>query len=165
MQGVSATTFAPDQSTTRAMVVTILYRLAGEPGAPRNIAFADVAPGLWYTDAISWAAANGIVEGYSQDAFGPEDLVTREQLAAILYRYAAYKGADVSGRADLTGYADASAVSDWAREGVSWAVQAGLIQGRSATTLVPAGTSTRAELAAVLSRCAQAAEKPDQTKA
>ena len=156
MQGVSAATFAPDQSTTRAMVVTILYRLEGEPGAPRNIAFADVAPGLWYTDAISWAAANGIVEGYSQDAFGPEDLVTREQLAAILYRYAAYKGADVSGQADLTGYTDASAVSDWAREGVSWAVQAGLIQGRSATTLVPAGTSTRAELAAVLARYLQA---------
>ncbi len=165
MQGVTATTFAPDQSTTRAMVVTILYRLEGEPGAPRNIAFADVAPGLWYTDAISWAAANGIVEGYSQDAFGPEDVITREQLATILRRYAAYKGADVSGQADLTGYTDASAVSGWAREGVTWAVQAGLIQGRSAATLVPGGISTRAELAAVLARYAQAAEEPDQTKA
>ena len=165
MQGVSTATFAPDQSTTRAMVVTILYRLEGEPGAPRNIAFADVAPGLWYTDAISWAAANGIVEGYSQDAFGPDDAITREQLATILYRYAAYKGADVSGQADLVGYTDASAVSDWAREGVTWAVQAGLLQGRSATTLVPTGTSTRAELAAVLARYAQATEEPDQTKA
>ena len=165
MQGVADATFAPDQSTTRAMVVTTLYRLAGEPGAPRNIAFADVTPSLWYTDAVSWAAANGIVEGYSQDAFGPNDAITREQMVTILRRYAAYKGADVSGQADLTGYTDASAVSDWAREGVTWAVQAGLLQGRSATTLVPGGTSTRAELAAVLARCAQAAEEADQTKA
>lgn len=109
-------------------------------------------PGRYYTDAVAWAAANGIVSGYGNGSFGPEDVITREQIAAILYRYAAYKGYDVSGRADLSGYTDRAQVSGYAAEAMAWANAAGLMTGTSASTLTPGGPATRAQAAALLMR-------------
>lgn len=152
MNGTGADTFAPDATTTRAMVVTILYRLDGEPAVTKDIPFADVPAGQWYSNAINWAAANGIVDGYGNGKFGPDDTITREQMAAILYRYASYKGYSVSDLANLTGYTDAASVSEWASTAMRWAVAEGLIEGTSATTLSPSGDSTRAEVATILMR-------------
>ena len=152
MNGTGADTFAPDATTTRAMVVTILYRLDGEPAVTKDIPFADVPAGQWYSNAINWAAANGIVNGYGDDKFGPDDTITREQMAAILYRYASYKGYSVSDLANLTGYTDAASVSEWASTAMRWAVAEGLIEGTSATTLSPSGNSTRAQVATILMR-------------
>ncbi len=137
MNGTGADIFAPDATTTRAMVVTILYRLDGEPAVTENISFADVPAGQWYSNAINWAAANGIVSGYGNDKFGPDDTFTREQMAAILYRYASFKGYSVSDLANLTGYADAAGVSGWASTAMRWAVAKGLISGTGADTLSP----------------------------
>lgn len=152
MNGTGADTFAPDATTTRAMVVTILYRLDGEPAVTKDIPFADVPAGQWYSNAINWAAANGIVDGYGNGKFGPDDTITREQMAAILYRYASYKGYSVSDLANLTGYTDAASVSEWASTAMRWAVAEGLIEGTSATTLSPSGDSTRAQVATILMR-------------
>ena len=134
------------------MVVTILYRLDGEPAVTKDIPFADVPAGQWYSNAINWAAANGIVDGYGNGKFGPDDTITREQMAAILYRYASYKGYSVSDLANLTGYTDAASVSEWASTAMRWAVAEGLIEGTSATTLSPSGDSTRAQVATILMR-------------
>ena len=152
MEGVGSNLFAPDATTTRAMVVTILYRLDGEPAVMKDIPFADVPAGQWYSNAINWAAANGIVDGYGNGKFGPDDTITREQMAAILYRYASYKGYSVSDLANLTGYTDAASVSEWAATAMRWAVAEGLIEGTSATTLSPSGDSTRAQVATILMR-------------
>lgn len=152
MNGTGADTFAPDATTTRAMVVTILYRLDGEPAVTKDVPFADVPAGQWYSNAINWAAANGIVDGYGNGKFGPDDTITREQMAAILYRYASYKGYSVSDLANLTGYTDAASVSEWASTAMRWAVAEGLIEGTSATTLSPSGDSTRAQVATILMR-------------
>ena len=152
MEGVGSNLFAPDATTTRAMVVTILYRLDGEPAVTKDIPFADVPAGQWYSNAINWAAANGIVDGYGNGKFGPDDTITREQMAAILYRYASYKGYSVSDLANLTGYTDAASVSEWAATAMRWAVAEGLIEGTSATTLSPSGDSTRAQVATILMR-------------
>lgn len=152
MAGTAADRFSPDMTTSRAMIVTILYRLEGSPAAAQPSAFTDVAAGQWYTDGVAWANANGIVTGYDNGKFGPNDTITRGQMAAILYRYAAYKGYDVSGRADLSGFADACRVAAYAADSVRWAVQSGLISGTSATTLSPAGSATRAQAAAILTR-------------
>ena len=152
MEGVGGNLFAPDATTTRAMVVTILYRLDGEPAVTKDIPFADVPAGQWYSNAINWAAANGIVDGYGNGKFGPDDTITREQMAAILYRYASYKGYSVSDLANLTGYTDAASVREWASTALRWAVAEGLIEGTSATTLSPSGDSTRAQVATLLMR-------------
>ena len=152
MEGTGATTFAPNATTTRAMIVTILYRLEGEPGVTKDVKFTDVASGQWYSDAINWAATNGIVNGYGENKFGPNDNVTREQMTAILYRYASYKGYNVSGQANLNGYTDANTINDWATNAMRWAVSAGLIQGTSNTTISPVDDSTRAQIATVLMR-------------
>lgn len=152
MEGVGSNLFAPDATTTRAMVVTILYRLDGEPAVTKDIPFADVPAGQWYSNAINWAAANGIVDGYGNGKFGPDDTITREQMAAILYHYASYKGYSVSDLANLTGYTDAASVSEWAATAMRWAVAEGLIEGTSATTLSPSGDSTRAQVATILMR-------------
>lgn len=152
MEGVGSNLFAPDATTTRAMVVTILYRLDGEPAVTKDIPFADVPAGQWYSNAINWAAANGIVDGYGNGKFGPDDTITREQMAAILYRYASYKGYSVSDLANLTGYTDAASVSEWASTAMRWAVAEGLIEGTNATTLSPSGDSTRAQVATILMR-------------
>ena len=151
MQGVSSTAFAPDGTTTRAMIVTILYRLEGSPAAG-PASFSDVAANAWYAAPVRWAASHGIVSGVSATAFSPDAPITREQLAAILSRYAAWKGLDVTGGKDLSAYRDAGDISPYARTSLAWANAAGLITGRDKTTLAPRGTATRAEAATILMR-------------
>ena len=152
MDGVGDSLFAPNSQTTRAQLVTILYRLAGEPAVSGDLPFPDVESGTWYTDAVAWAAENGIVNGVSDTEFAPGDDITREQLAAILYRYAAYQGYDVSQRADLSGFGDASSISPYAQEALSWAHAQGLVLGFEDGSLRPQGTASRAQIAAVLMR-------------
>ena len=152
MDGVGDSLFAPNSETTRAQLVTILHRLAGEPEPGEDSGFADVAAGTWYTDAVAWAAQNGIVNGVSDTEFAPGDDITREQLAAILYRYAACQGYDVSQRADLSGFGDASSISGYAQEALSWAHAQGLVLGFEDGSLRPQGTASRAQIAAVLMR-------------
>ncbi|MBR7082300.1 MAG: S-layer homology domain-containing protein [Oscillospiraceae bacterium] len=152
MNGVSEDLFAPNATTTRAMIVTILYRLEGSPDVSGTNPFKDVKSSQWYTNAIIWAAENDIVTGYGDGKFGINDDITREQLAAIMYRYAKYKGYDVTKAADLSGYTDASGISEWALDAMKWAVAEELITGRTATTLAPKGNATRAEAAAILTR-------------
>ncbi len=143
--------FEPNSATTRAMIVTMLHRLNGTPAA--GVAgFADVAGGQWYSEAVAWAAANGVVNGYSDTKFAPNEEITREQLAAILYRYAQFKGLDVSAKGDLSGFADGAAVSGWAQEAMQWAVGAGLLNGNADGTLASAAGATRAEVAMILMR-------------
>ena len=152
MDGVGDNLFAPNSETTRAQLVTILYRLAGQPEPGGDSGFSDVETGTWYTDAVAWAAENGIVNGVSDTEFAPGDDITREQLAAILYRYAAYQGYDVSQRADLSGFGDASSISGYAQEALSWAHAQGLVLGFEDGSLRPQGTASRAQIAAVLMR-------------
>lgn len=152
MTGVSGYAFAPDSVTTRGQIVTILYRLEGEPAAAASGRFTDVAAGQWYTQAVEWAASQGIVDGYGSGAFGPEDHITREQLAAILYRYARYKGADTSASGDLTSFSDVGRVSPWAMESLGWANGTGLVTGKNGNLLDPLGSATRAEVATILMR-------------
>ena len=129
MTGVSADRFAPASTTTRGMIVTILYRLENEPAVSGGSAFTDVENGAWYADAVAWAAANDIVNGTSATTFAPNSPITREQMAAILYRYAAYKGYDVSQKADLSGYTDAASISGYAKDALAWANAQKLITG------------------------------------
>lgn len=150
MTGVSETEFAPDLATTRGMVASVLYRLEGGPEA-EDAGFSDVSADAWYADAVNWAANVGVVAGYG-DAFGANDAITREQLAAILCNYAAYKGEDVSSGAALDGYSDAASVSDWAGKSVEWAVAEGLLSGVTNNELAPQGSATRAQVAAMLQR-------------
>lgn len=152
MAGTSDTTFSPDSTTTRGMLVTILYRLAGSPDVSSNSDFTDVADNTWYTQGVAWATANEIVSGYGDGRFGPEDPITREQMAAILYRYAEWAGYDVSESADLTGFSDYNQISDYAKDDLSWANAEGLIVGTSDTTMSPQGYATRAQVAAILYR-------------
>ena len=147
--GVSANEFAPYDPMTRAMLVTVLHRLDGADASGTN-SFTDVLNGKWYSNAIAWASANGIVEGLSGNRFAPNAPIAREQLAAILFRYAKACGYDVSARAELTAYADAAQVSAWAGDAMRWAVAAGLISGRSGAQLAPKGEATRAEVAVIL---------------
>ena len=149
MQGTSATTFGPNVDTTRAMVVTILWRLEGEPASGYDMDYSDVAGGAWYAGAVRWATEHGIVNG-SEGQFYPGGTVTREQLAAMLYRYAQYKGYDLTG-GDLSGFADAGAVSGWAETSLAWAVGQGLLQG-SDSQVDPQGSAIRAQTAAILMR-------------
>lgn len=152
MAGTAADVFAPNATTTRAMIVTILYRLEGSPAVTGTSAFVDVPAGQWYTDAVNWAAANQIVNGTSATTFAPNDSITREQMAAILYRYAQYKGYDVTKRADLSGYSDNGQVSAYAKDALAWANAAKLINGVTNTTLAPQGNATRAQVSAILHR-------------
>ena len=157
MNGVSADSFAPDATTSRGMIVTILYRLEDSPSAAQAD-FADVAAGAYYAGAVAWASANGIVTGYGDGTFGPDTAITREQLAAILYRYAQYLGLEVSQTADLTGYGDAADISEWAQQAFAWAVREGLISGMDDGTLAPQGTATRAQVATILMRLCEKLE-------
>lgn len=152
MAGTAADVFAPNATTTRAMIVTILYRLEGSPAVTGTSAFVDVPAGQWYTDAVNWAAANQIVKGTSATTFAPNDSITREQMAAILYRYAQYKGYDVTKKADLSGYSDNGQVSAYAKDALAWANAAKLINGVTNTTLAPQGNATRAQVSAILHR-------------
>ena len=152
MTGTSATLFAPSTVTSRAMLATLLWRLEGEPAVTGATSFTDVASGTWYTDAVAWANANGIVTGYGDGRFGPEDTITREQMAVILYRAAKLLGRDVSARADLSGYTDAANVGEYAVEAMQWAVAQGLLTGTDAGALLPSGSATRSQAAALLMR-------------
>ena len=152
MAGTAADVFAPNATTTRAMIVTILYRLEDSPAVTGTSAFVDVPTGQWYTDAVNWAAANQIVKGTSATTFAPNDSITREQMAAILYRYAQYKGYDVTKKADLSGYSDNGQVSAYAKDALAWANAAKLINGVTNTTLAPQGNATRAQVSAILHR-------------
>lgn len=151
MSGTGDNLFSPNVTTSRGMIVTILYRLDGSPSAS-SAGFTDVTSGQWYTDAVNWAAANDIVAGYGNGLFGPNDTVTREQMAVILYRYAQYKGYDTSASNSLNGYTDVGGVSSWALTAMQWANAEGLINGTSSTTLSPTSGATRAEVAQILMR-------------
>ncbi|MCI7474051.1 MAG: S-layer homology domain-containing protein [Clostridiales bacterium] len=159
MDGTSATTFAPLMTTNRAMIVTILWRLEGQPKTDATLSFTDVESGVWYTDAVNWATSKGIVKGYSDTVFAPNDTVTREQLATILCRYAEYKEYDVTAKGDLTTFADGSTVSAWAADGMTWAAGAQLITGKDGGKLDPTGTATRAEVATILMRFVESVSK------
>ena len=150
-KGTSENTFSPNQATTRAMVVSVLHRLSGEPAGYKS-SFTDVNENDWFVEPVAWAAANNVVSGYGQGLFGPNDQVTREQLAGILHRYAQSKGYELTKTKDLSGYKDASAISPWAKEVIAWANAEGLINGRSADLLAPGESATRAEVAAILQR-------------
>ena len=151
-QGVSDTEFAPNTAMTRGMLVTVLYRLEGEPAVTANADFTDVDADQWYAKAVAWAAENEIVKGYGE-TFGPNDLVTREQMATILLRYAVWKQYDTTaGGMALREYADYAEISGWATAALEWANAEGLILGRTETTIVPQGDATRAEVATILMR-------------
>ncbi|MCI7472864.1 MAG: S-layer homology domain-containing protein [Clostridiales bacterium] len=151
MDGTTTTTFAPLMTTNRAMVVTILWRLAGSPEPEAAPAFSDVAAGSWYTDAVAWASEKGIVTGYSDSVFAPDDTMTREQLATVLYRYVQYTGGGFQGAwAFPLDYADADQVSAWAYEAMCWCTMKGIINGVGGNTLNPQGSATRAEVAQIL---------------
>ncbi len=152
MNGTSADTFSPNDPTTRAMIVTILYRLEGAPKVVEKCEFVDVESGGYYENAVIWASENGIVNGYGEGEFGPDDNITREQMAAILYRYCAYKGIRTTETADLSGYTDASQISSWAKSALEWANGAKLINGNGSGILDPQGEATRAQAAAILHR-------------
>ena len=152
-KGTSSTTFEPNSAMTRAMLVTVLHRLEGNPAATSGNPFADVASRNWYSDAVVWANAKGIVKGYDSDTFGTNDFITREQLVTILYRYAQYKGYDVSVGEDtnILSYVDALNISEYAIPAIQWACGAGVMQGDGAK-LDPQGSATRAQVAAMLMR-------------
>lgn len=150
--GTAPKIFSPNEAMTRGMLVTVLYRLADKPETLAVSSFADVAQEKYYAQAISWAYENGIVGGVTQTSFAPEEKVTREQLAAILYRFAKTQGYGAGEMAELTGFADYSRISGYALEALSWANGAGLVSGRSETELAPQGQATRAEVAAILHR-------------
>lgn len=153
MNGTADNTFSPKANTTRGMVVTVLYRLENQPSTSAA-SFTDVASGAYYANAVAWANANGIVSGYGSGKFGPNDKVTREQLAAILYRYAQYKKYDVSVGEDtnILSYDDAQSISSYAIPAIQWACGAGVVTGKSGSKLDPKGSATRAEVAAMLMR-------------
>ena len=152
MIGTGNAQFRPHGTATRGMMATILWRMAGSPAPKGNSSFTDVEAGTWYTDAIAWTAENGIFLGYGNNKVGPNDSITREQLAAIFFRYADYKGCDMTAKGELDKFRDAGKVSDYARAAMQWAVGSGLIQGKPDGVLDPQGTATRAEIAAMLHR-------------
>ncbi len=151
MNGVGDKKFAPNATTNRAMIVTILWRLEGEPKANAS-SFADVEDGSWYENAVNWAAEKGIVNGMNETTFAPTAEITREQMAAILARYAGYKDKDISKKAELSAYTDAASVSDWAVDAMGWAVASELMKGVTETTLQPQGKATRAQVAVLMQR-------------
>ena len=161
MTGTTPSTFSPDQATTRAMLVVTLYRLAGKPAVSGGNPFADVAPDRYYTNAVIWAAENHIANGYTADRFGPEDPVTREQMAVIFYRYARAQGRDFRASILLDTFPDAKSVSSWAREAFQWCVATGLLSGvarQKQAWLEPQGHATRAQIATVLQRFGTSAD-------
>lgn len=152
MMGVSETDFAPNAKLTRAMFVTILYRMAGEPETDIS-AFTDIEAGSWYERAVGWASANGIVTGISDTEFAPNTDITREQMAAIIFRYAKYRGIDTkTGNIKAISHSDIADVSDWATEAIQYCVAASIINGNENGNLLPKKTATRAETAAVITR-------------
>ena len=161
MLGTSKTLFSPHGTVTRGMMATILWRMEGSLAPKDENSFTDVEAGMWYADAITWTTANGIFAGYSKDKFGPDDPVTREQLTAIFYRYADYKGYKLTVTENLDKFEDADKITDYAKMVMQWAVGNGLIKGKSENLLDPQGTATRAEISAMLHRFIEKA-KPMQ---
>ena len=155
MVGTGDATFSPEISTSRAMIAVTLWRMEGEPAVKGANPYTDVENGAWYTEAITWANENGIAEGYGNGCFQPETPVTREQLAAFFYRYAAYKGYDITITGSLDRFNDKDNVSEWAKDTMAWAVGYGLIGGKDNNMLDPQGEATRAEFAAMLQRFCQ----------
>lgn len=153
--GITDTTFAPNSATTRAMLVTVLWRLDGRPEAKTVSGFTDVKSGQWYTTAVNWAAENGIVAGITNTTFCPGALITREQVAAIFYRYAAYQGYDTAADGDLSGFTDAQKISPYAQTAMQWAVGKGILNGMGNGQLAPKGNTTRAEMAQMLMKFVQ----------
>ena len=150
MQGISDTEFAPTLSMNRAMIVTVLHRLENTPVTTNTNQFTDVESNQWYTEAVQWAAEQGIISGYGNGQFGTTDNVTREQLAVILYNYTKHIDGDVSVISDMTIFTDANSISNWAEDAISWAVGVGLMSGKGNNILDPTGTATRAEVAQML---------------
>ena len=156
MAGTSDTTFSPDITTSRAMIAVILWRLEGSPTVDAYTDFSDVADGAWYTEGVRWASSVGVVGGYPNGSFGPNDPITREQLAVMLYRYADYKGWDVTELADLSAFTDAESISGYAVTALRWANAAGIVGGYNDSTLRPQGNARRSEAAAMLQRFCEA---------
>ncbi|MCL2843075.1 MAG: S-layer homology domain-containing protein [Oscillospiraceae bacterium] len=153
MQGTSATTFAPNLAFSRAMAVTILYRMAGEPAAPFEAVFSDVASGRWYSEAVIWAHNNEVVQGVGGGRFAPTVNITRQEMATILHRFATAQGYDMAVASSMTlDFPDANLINDWAETEMRWAVYTGLTLGTDAGTLNPRGNATRAEAATLLMR-------------
>ena len=152
LKGVGEGYFDPKGTTTRAMVVTVLWRMEGEPEAAYRADFRDVPENKWFSVPVIWAKDAGVVLGVSEDKFDPYGVITRQQLAAMFYRYSGFKGYGVTGRADLDGYKDKSKISSWAEAALSWAVSSGLVKGVTETTVGPANFATREQLAAILQR-------------
>ncbi len=160
MNGTSDTTFEPNLATSRAMIVTILWRLENQPAVSALSDFRDVADGEYYAKAVAWAEENGIVNGYDAATYGPGDTITREQLAAIFYRYAQYRGYHVNAaKGDILSYNDANQISGYALPAIEWACGAGLMNGETVSTFNPGGIASRAEVAAVLMRFAESVAK------
>ena len=150
MTGTSGTAFAPDANLTRAMMATVLWAMEGSPVVNYAMTYTDVSGGAWYAEAVRWATSEGVVSGVGDNRFDPDAPITREQMAVMLYAYARTQGYGVSGRADLSRYADAAAIGSWAETALEWAVAEGLISGTSDTTLSPQGQATRAQVATIL---------------
>lgn len=159
-QGTDAHTFSPNVPMNRAMLATVLYRVAGSGDAASSAPFHDVPMGMWYTDGIAWASGKGIVKGVGGGAYQPEQAITREQMVAMLYNYMdLYVKGDVSARGDLSAFTDRAAISGWAEDAVAWGVAEGLLKGRDTGAFDPTGTATRAEVAVLLERFTALTEK------
>ena len=152
--GAETESFGPNDNTSRAMMAQILWNMEGKPVVNYLLTCSDVAEGMWYTEAVRWVTAEGIMNGYGDGLFGPDDAMTREQLVTIVHRYAIYKGVDVSVGEDtnILSYDDAFDVSEWAIPAMQWAVGSGAVGGRTDITLNPKDTATRAEIAAIVMR-------------
>ena len=159
MSGTSTSTVGPDANMTRAMLVTVLYSMEGKPAVSGKLPFTDVADSDWFHAPVAWAYSNGIVSGTSASTFSPNANITREQMVAIFSKYANSKGLETPAAASIDSYADAGAVSAYARNALSWAVGNGIISGTSATTLSPAGSATRAQCAVILMRFVEWTER------
>ena len=163
MNGTSGDTFQPDAALTRAQICQILYNMESTPQTDSNN-FTDVSSSEWYYQAVNWAADHSIVSGVGDEKFQPDGLLTREQMMTIIYRYAEYKDYDVSDSVSLSDFTDADAVSDWAETAMKWAVGAGIITGATDTTIVPAGTATRAQAATILMRFCESFDGTQEDK-
>lgn len=150
MHGVHATRFAPDETLTRGMVVTVLYNMEGKPAVSGKSPFRDVKENIWYSDPVIWAEENGIVYGMGDGTFAPDQFITREQMASIMRRYAGFKGEDTSAKIKLSAYSDAGKISGWAVRGMKWAVQNGIMSGKGNGIMDPLGKATRAECAKII---------------